>query len=437
MTGEVLFNIDVLNNVYSIWTQNRLGLGNRANIALSPPDNGTGRCFIDIRNKLTATAGNTYYIYNANELNLTAPGNYATYGIYNIIDQTGDFANANLVIGCFNGVRADGASQIATVRGTHTSLYAYDTSLITTATGLHVASTANGTITTLYGAIIKNDLGTGTITNYVGLAIEDLDRLSTKASHIIIGTSTVPNNRWALYNISARNNLVAGPVINYAMSKEDDFDGTITWAAALAAGIKWRYTLGGAGAITQVSPALGGIINLFTNNTVATWLDENAVLAWNLSMYPALYARAKSVETADTKKFIGWADVVPGGAAGLPWTNSAVGVLVDTAVGNFFYLVGVVGGAVTPVSSTVALDANFHVFMVLPKYTTAGAFDGYELWVDGVYKCALTTGQCPATGTNMQCVPAWATNLGAAVSSNLKVDAVKYSQRRNTGTGDT
>ncbi len=429
------FNITFNTNYYSYMSQYRIGLGTFNNVSMTPPDNGLGRCLLDIRNKYSAATGTTISFYNAFELAITASGAYPFYGISNQVRQTGDGWTNSLVYGIYNVAGVSGTSVVTTLRGTATSIQALDTSTITTATGQYVSQVIDGTATTFYGTTIKTNGGGGTITNYVGLCIESLDSKSTKISHILIGTTTVPQNRWCIYNISNYNNLMCGPTINCAPTKEDEFLGDMTWSVgAAAAGVKWRLTLAGAGAIAQIANARGGIISITSTIATPSWLDEYANTGWSVQDYPVLYCRFRTLEVANTMKAVGFTDAV-NGAGNLPYTTNALLITVDTSIGNFFYLTGVVGGARVDVSTTVALSANYKVFMLIPKYLPAtGAFDGYELWVDGVYKCALTAAQCPAAGTMMQALPAYAGNLGGAVMSTIFVDTVKYSQRRNTGT---
>ncbi len=296
------------------------------------------------------------------------------------------------------------------------------------------ASNVNAIITAGHTLFLNNSYGTGTIVSYSGITITEHSRLSTNAVNALIGSDTIPTNRWSLYNISTRNNLMCGPTINCAPNKEDEFLGDITWSVGAAgAGIKWRLTLAGAGAIAQIAGARGGIISITSTIATPSWLDEYANNGWSVQDYPVLYCRFRTLETVNTMKAAGFTDAV-NGAGNLPWTTNAILITVDTSIGNFFYLTGVVAAARVNVSTTVALDANYHTFMLTPYYTTDGAYDGYDLWVDGVYKCSLPQANLPAVGTMMQALPAYAGNLGGAVMSTIYVDTVKFSQRRNTGT---
>jgi len=298
---------------------------------------------------------------------------------------------------------------------------------------------AGSTISNL-GTVWITNPSAGIITNICGVTIDEQGLNSTNRTNLYIGappgpTLAIPTGHWSLYNISTRNNLMAGPTINYAMSKEDDFDSAITWSVGAAgAGIMWRLTLAGAGAIAQTANARGGIVSITSTINTPSWLDEYANTGWSVQDYPVLYCRFRTLETANTMKAVGFTDAVNAGV-NLPYTTNALLITVDTSIGNFFYLTGVVAAARVNVSTTVALDANYHTFMLMPKYLPAtGAFDGYELWVDGVYKCAIPAANVPIAATMMQALPAYAGNLAGAVMSTIFVDTVKFSQRRNTGT---
>ena len=401
------------------------------------PAIGTGRCWIYIKNNMVppTDGNNNSFIFNSNELNIGSTNNYAFYGISNIIQQTGDgFSNTGGMEGVYNVIITKGTTQVSLVRLFDAAVYVKDTSLITDLYVYFGYINCPGTVTNCYVIYADTPAG-GTITNIVGMIIADMGRGSTKASNVVLGTNTIPTNRWSLYNISLYNNLMAGPTINYAPNKEDEFLGDITWSVGAAgAGVKWRLTLAGAGAIAQIANARGGIVSITSTINTPSWLDEYANVGWSVQDYPVLYCRFRTLETVNTMKAVGFTDAV-NGVGNLPYTTNALLITVDTSIGNFFYLTGVVAAARVNVSTTVALDANYHTFMLMPKYLPATrAFDGYELWVDGDYKCAIPAANVPIAATMMQALPAYAGNLAGAVMSTIFVDTVKFSQRRNAGT---
>jgi len=253
----------------------------------------------------------------------------------------------------------------------------------------------------------------------------------------------LPGGKWSIFDNTLHSSVFFGPITCLAVGKEDDF-AEISWAAAGTAGVKWTQRLSaGPGTIALVSPAKGGIVNIRSlAATDPTILYENDMLTVSLGDRPLMYTRFASVEVANTRKFVGYSNAYDT-AENLPYdtgggTGQAMGIMVDTAVGNFFYSVGVRAGAVT-LRQIAALDANYHRFKMVPSYNSAGAFDGYNVWMDGVLVTGakLLDAELPLEATMMQRIPGFATNLAAAADSNLRVDTFKDGERRFTGAGAT
>jgi hypothetical protein len=316
----------------------------------------------------------------------------------------------------------------------------------------NIYATAAGKFTRATHFWATNNISGGggpSIDNYTGLNVQQLPYTATNAAGIMLSEAygafpSYPTNIWSIYNEMLGNSYHLCPVIRVAIHKTDNFT-ELTWGATgvWALGQKWRATIAAGGSITLVNPARGGIVDLYTPVAAGvanpTFLDENNILGWSLRDRPVVFTRWRAVQTADTRQAIGWTDDVDEGAGDpMPYTQNAVLVMVDTAVGNFYYLVGVRAGARTNVDSTVAVDANHHRFMILPRYDNSGTWVGMELWVDGVSKCSLTAAQCPVNTTMMQCLSGYVQNLAVgAVDKHQRVDKVEFGLRTNTGTGDT
>lgn len=373
------------------------------------------------------------------ETNPTASADHWCDGLFSAAHKEGNFNNTGgmtaMNVHCANygagtvtylyGIRAyarsgAGSGTVGTMAAGHFKIY-------------YSAGVTNG-----YGVYLESPQwgGAGLFGSVVGLLIGDFTSAqATNACQLaLVQAGTIPTNRWAIYSDRNWNNMFNGPTIIRSMSKEDDFDSTMTWSVGAAApGVKWRLTLAGAGAIAQTANARGGIVSITSTIATPSWMDEFANVGWSVQDYPVLYCRFRTLETVNTMKVVGFTDTV-NGAGNLPYTTNALLITVDTSIGNFFYLTGVVGGARVNVSTTVALDANYHTFMLLPGYDSGGSYSGYELWVDGAYKCSIPAANVPVGATMMQALPAYAGNLGGAVMSTIFVDTVKFSQRRNTGT---
>ena len=216
----------------------------------------------------------------------------------------------------------------------------------------------------------------------------------------------------------------------------DDFDGTVTWGAAGTVGIKWTTTLAG-GAVTQINPARGGIINLATTNVIDTpaYLAENAVRQWSLQDKLWACIRGRLVESTTTYCAIGFTDAV---AAAVPYTTNALLVARDTTAVeagvyqlNFFFL-AVRGGGRTLIDTTIAADTNHHV----AEFRMASNGVDVDCYFDGTLRGTFTAAQLPINTIMMQRL-IFACSKVAATARQMRVDSFKASLMRNTGNGDT
>jgi hypothetical protein len=252
----------------------------------------------------------------------------------------------------------------------------------------------------------------------------------------------LPDGFWSIYDTVTDHNYHAGPVLSVAVQKDDDFD-IIRWGVAGTVGAYWTQRLsGGPGTISLITPARGGIVNIASlAATDPTYLYENAVLTVSIQDYPVLCIRHRTVEIANTRKYVGYTNGVDV-AENYPWdvaggTGNGFGIMIDTSVGAFVYSVGVRAGVVTT-HPIIALTNEHHRFMLAPTFTAAGIFDGYNVWCEGtlIVAAKLTVAELPLTTTMMERTM-FSTNLNAAVSSNLRVDYFKDGIKRYTGVGDT
>jgi len=199
---------------------------------------------------------------------------------------------------------------------------------------------------------------------------------------------------------------------------DDDFQ-SVSWGASGTVGADWLATIGAAGSITRVLNARGGCATLVAKTGTRTFLSQDGVPQVSLQDAPRLYSRWGLSETVTTKKVVGWED-----SASAP--NDGVAWVIDTVVGNHYYLRGIRGGAVNNIDSGVAIDGIMHVFEIVG--TSAAGATGT---IDGAASTALTAGQCPVNTTFLQpvanCEP-----LGVP-DGTLCIDTFKSVQSRNTG----
>jgi hypothetical protein len=133
-----------------------------------------------------------------------------------------------------------------------------------------------------------------------------------------------------------------------------------------------------------------------------SWYESQGAF-WYLQDAPRLYIRhSMHVETVVAS----WTGLTTAWDAGAhkPYLAGAVGncsmVGLDTSIGAFYYALGVRGGVVTAVSSTIAPAADTaHVWDV--SWTTAGVMS-YTL--DGTARAGLTAAQQPVVTQAMSCM---------------------------------
>ncbi len=179
----------------------------------------------------------------------------ATYnGFYGQVQTTG----ANFSGATAQGVRGSVVNTNGTL-GTAIGGYFNATSFgigaastLTTAYGLQAIVTANAsagasTITTGYGIQVANGsvVSGGTITDLVGLNVDNQTAGGSKNTNILVGTTTIPAGNYSIYNSSAYDNYFAGnlgigdtsPIAALTVGNGDLFQVNSSGAIAAATGI--------------------------------------------------------------------------------------------------------------------------------------------------------------------------------------------------------
>jgi hypothetical protein len=196
--------------------------------------------------------------------------------------------------------------------------------------------------------------------------------------------------------------LNTGWLLAKGVSLDDDFT-YVSWAAAAGTvGAKWFAGVGSAAAATLVTPSAGGVAQISHGAIADSWYESQGAF-WYLQDGPRLYIRhSMHVETVVAS----WTGLTTAWDAGAhkPYAAGAAGncsmVGLDTSIGAFYYALGVRGGVVTAVSSTIAPAADTaHVWDV--SWTTAGVMS-YTL--DGTARAGLTAAQQPVVTQAMSCM---------------------------------
>jgi len=379
---------------------------------------------------------------NQIEFNPIADTNFTGYALHNLTVAKSAFNYTNILYVVTNHFSHSGTGFINSVVNSFSGV-------TLDRNGARVGTFINASYAGLYQA------AGSVVTNHIQLGVGKINTIASGTAMLYIGLwfsravypldIYLPANllgRWTIYNDMDYPVFHRPPVIIYAVNKEDDFD-SVTWAVAGTAGAKWTQRLSaGPGTIALVSPAKGGVVNIASKAaTDPTYLDENVVLTVSLGDRVNLSTRFRTIETTNTRKFVGYTngpDVAENRAYDVAGgTGNALGIEIDSGEGAFFYFVGVRDGVRTA-RQISGLDAYHHRFMLVPSYDADGNFDGYNIIKEDIMVpgAKLLVAELPAEATMMERI-IFATNLAATADSNLRVDSFKDGVQRFVGDGDT
>jgi hypothetical protein len=211
---------------------------------------------------------------------------------------------------------------------------------------------------------------------------------------------------------------VSGWLLPKGVVFADEFDGPAIDAS------KWTVTVGAGGASVAIAQARGGIWNFQSIAAAAPTYAEGIVRTISRQDSYRLYSRFRKVQATNIFLEVGLCDAMAG-------RQEEIVVRVDTggAIPNNWTFDGLVGGAATSVDTTIAHDANHHIFEFIQSGTS------YTLYIDGTLRATLTTLQYPAAATMLERVLR-VYPLGGAVISDIYIDTYKLVHSRNTGNGD-
>jgi hypothetical protein len=208
---------------------------------------------------------------------------------------------------------------------------------------------------------------------------------------------------------------------------DDDFTKQ-TWKTVTNTMGDWLASISAGGSIANAA-GRGGLINIQSIITTPSFINLDGWLPVQTQDAPRIYARLMVTEVANTYKAWGLADATPAPGAGtLPYTNNAILACIDTAVGATVLLREVRAGAVTDTDTTIAIGAGTY-----REYDLIVSSAGVPtLYIGGTLRATGAAAQSPVTTTALQVI-VYTNNLGAAVNSNLTIDAIKCVESRNTG----
>jgi hypothetical protein len=208
---------------------------------------------------------------------------------------------------------------------------------------------------------------------------------------------------------------------------DDDFTKQ-TWKTVTGTLGDWLASISAGGSIANAA-GRGGLVNIQSIITTPSFINLDGWLPVQTQDAPRIYARLAVTEVANTYKAWGLADATPAAGAGsLPYTNDAILACIDTAVNANVLLRQVRAGTVTDVDSGTAIGAGTY-----RQYDLIVSSAGVPtLYIGGTLACTGAAANSPVTTTPLQVI-VYTNNLGAAVNSNLTIDAIKCVESRNTG----
>jgi hypothetical protein len=196
---------------------------------------------------------------------------------------------------------------------------------------------------------------------------------------------------------------------------------------AITPGVKWLASIAAGGALADVVGARGGVKRLGSIITTPTTM-QGCKTAYSAQDGYRLYTRFTMQQIANIQGAVGFCDVLPAAGAGsLPFTNDAVIICQDDAVGPNWLLRTVVVAGITDVDSTIAVAAGQFVQHELAVAATRVA----TLTINGTLRATSVAAASPQAATMLRKV-VHVQNIGGAVQAQLDIDCFIPVESRNT-----